>query len=62
MDLSKTELKVAKQFLSPNVRLEVDAFLRTGIPITPALARVIRAVLADNKEKLDYGRRTEVAG
>lgn len=62
MDLSRTELKVARQFLSPNVRLEVDDFLRTGIPMTTALTRVVRTVLADNKEALHHERRTTTAG
>lgn len=45
------ELKVARQYLDPRgTRLEVDQHIRTGLPLTPELAKVVLAALAKHKE------------
>ena len=47
--LSTQEMKVARQYLSPNVRLEVDSHLLTGLPLSKPLVRLLREVLAKNR-------------
>ncbi len=48
------ELKVARQYLDPRgTRLEVDAHIRSGLPLTPALAKVVLGALAYHKEQVN---------
>jgi len=49
IDLSTREMKVARQYLSPNVRLEVDSHLLTGLPLSEPLVRLLREVLTKNR-------------
>jgi hypothetical protein len=53
--LSTTEIKIARQFLSPNTRAEVDRALNLNMPLHPPLAELIRAVLRDYHERIRYG-------
>lgn len=61
--LSTQEMKVARQYLSPNVRLEVDSHLATGLPLTEPLAQLLRELLANHPthKEMQHGkdRRTE---
>lgn len=45
------ELKVARQELAPNTRLEVDGYIRSGLPLPTSLAKVVIRALATVKEK-----------
>lgn len=48
------ELKIARQYLDPRgTRLEVDAHIRSGLPLTTALAKVVLAALAQHKEQVN---------
>ena len=38
-------LKVARQYLAPNTRLEVDGYIRSGLPIPVELAGVVMRAL-----------------
>lgn len=40
-----TELRRVRQFLSPNTRSEVDAHLRTGLPLNQKLVEVLRELI-----------------
>ena len=48
--LTDTELKQVRQYLAPNTRTEVDAYLRTRIPINPVLAQRLSELLRSHKE------------
>lgn len=50
IDLTRVELKVVRQYLSPNTRLEVDAHLATGLPLNEPLVQLLRKKLAYHKE------------
>ncbi len=43
------ELKVARQYLAPNTRLEVDSHIRSGLPLPTALAGVVLIALAEHE-------------
>ena len=49
-------LKVSRQYLAPNTRLEVDAYLRSGLPIPPKLAGVVLRALAQHERKVNNVR------
>ncbi len=49
-------LKVARQYLAPNTRLEVDGYIRSGLPITPALAKVVLSALSKHERKMNNAR------
>lgn len=45
------ELKIARQYVSPNIRMEIDMHIRLELPIPTALAGVVLDALAKHKEK-----------
>ncbi|MGH2619374.1 MAG: hypothetical protein ACRDHG_02220, partial [Anaerolineales bacterium] len=47
------ELRVVQQFLAPNTRAEVNLVLHLSLPLSPALAELVRRVLLENKSKLE---------
>ena len=49
-------LKVARQYLAPNTRLEVDAYLRSGLPVPPRLAGLVLKVLDEHERKMNNVR------
>ena len=46
-------LKVARQYLAPNTRLEVDACIRNSLPIPTALYKVVKAALDKHERKMN---------
>lgn len=42
-------LKVAKQHMAPNTRLEVDGYIRSGLPIPVELAGVVLRALDEHE-------------
>ncbi len=50
MNLTDTELKQVRQYTAPNIRLEIDTYLRTHIPMPEALAQRLSELLRAHKE------------
>jgi len=48
--LDTREIKIARQFLSPNTRAEVDRALSLNIPLHPPLEALVRAKLQAYQE------------
>jgi hypothetical protein len=57
IDLTQNELKVVRQYLAPNTRLEVDAHLRTGLSLSDPLVELLRKKLAQHKEQENVRKR-----
>jgi hypothetical protein len=51
--LTKKELMVVRQYYAPHIRLEIDAHLRTGLPLNEPLVELLRKKLAQHKEHVN---------
>ena len=52
--LSTKEIKVARQYLSPNTRAEVDRALSLKMPLHPSLEGLIREILRGYQERVTH--------
>jgi len=51
LELGTKEIKIARQYLSPNTRAEVDRALMLNIPLHPSLEALVRAKLQAYHER-----------
>ncbi len=61
IDLTYEELKVVRQYLAPHIRLEIDAYLRTGLSLSEPLVRLLRKKLALHPKEITHGKDARTA-